>query len=293
MAHSDRGFRVLAREEPDTILRLVQVLVPGMLSLGARVTPEMVDDPHLDAPPPALDADWVARVEPDDVLHVECQGYRDTAFPSRLFRYHLSLALRYPQRRVRTVALWLLLPPAQQRLDCIEIGDVRVRVTSIVLSEVDATLLLADPLTACFAPGADIGPMASSELCREVAEILAREGASWAKRHMAAIAAARRGRYKEMVEAMDQMGLGPVIIEDLVDFGHEQGLEKGLGKGLEKGREEGLRYARDTLLAVLNDRGLRLDERHQGLIEGERSLERFRRWLQRALRAGNVDDVFA
>ncbi len=52
---------------------------------------------------------------------------------------------------------------------------------------------------------------------------------------------------------MDQRGLGPVIIEDLVDFGHEQGLLVG---------------ARASLLDVLDHRGLVLTPDLRALIDG-------------------------
>ncbi len=85
MALSDRGFRALARDEPGTIVRLMQMAVTDMVPAAEVVTPEMVDDPHLDPPPPALEADWIARVGDDELLHVECQGYRDRGFPGGSF----------------------------------------------------------------------------------------------------------------------------------------------------------------------------------------------------------------
>src|SRR5262245_56882235 len=88
MAKSDRAFRGLARSEPNTILSLTRVIATALVPPNADVTPEMVDDPHVQAPPIA-DADWVARIEPGELLHLECQGYRGRDFPSRLFKYHL------------------------------------------------------------------------------------------------------------------------------------------------------------------------------------------------------------
>ena len=89
-----------SRESPQSLAVLVRSLAPRLLPLGAPITPAEVDDPHLAPLPPILDADWVARVGERDVLHVECQGYRDETFTDRVFRYHLHHALRYWGRRV-------------------------------------------------------------------------------------------------------------------------------------------------------------------------------------------------
>ncbi len=271
----------------------MESLAPGTLNEGALVTPELVDDPFLEPPPPALQADFVARIGSDRLLHVECQGYRDPKFLERVFRYHLTLALRYFPRRVETVAIWLVRPSQAQRLGVIEIGNITVRITPIVLAEADARVLLANPLTACFAPGADAGAMSSTELCNEVARILAENNASHRQRHMAAITAAKQGRFEEMVNAMAERNLGPVIIEDLVDFGHEKGLEQGLKQGLEQGLERGLAGAKASLLDVLAHRGFTPGAGHRQLVESERSLEALREWLRRALAAATVDEIFA
>src|SRR5262249_750931 len=133
------------------------------------VTPDGVDDPHLDVIAPALDADWVARVGDDRVLHVECQGYRDPGFPERLFWYHVSLVVQYRPRRVDTVGLWLIAPPGRQRASVIEQDNLTLRVTSMVIPEVAAEDLLVDPRTACFAAGASAGAWSEAELCARVA----------------------------------------------------------------------------------------------------------------------------
>jgi hypothetical protein len=83
MASSDRGFRALAQDSPQSVVALVRSALPDTLGAGAIVTPADVDDPHLGALTPVVDADWVARVGDRDVIHVECQGYRDETFPER------------------------------------------------------------------------------------------------------------------------------------------------------------------------------------------------------------------
>jgi hypothetical protein len=179
---------------------------------------------QVDGLPPELDADWAVRVDADELLHLECQGYNDTGFSERVLWYHVGLALRNRgKRRVRSVVLWLMPLPEGQRRSEVRAGDIRVRVNTIVLSEMPAARLLSDPRTACFAAGADAGKWSDDELCRRVATALAARGASWAERHMAVVAAAMRKRYESMVTAMEQANLEPVIIEDLVKFGEDRG----------------------------------------------------------------------
>lgn len=303
MAMSDRAFRGLARDQPAALVDLFEVVAPDLLPRGARVTPEKVTDPHIEPAPSALEADWVARVEPGELLHVECQGYRDPRFPSRLFRYHLGLVLRYPERRVRTAALWLTSAPAPQRRDRIEIGDLVLRVRNVVLARMAAAPLL-DHAAACFAAGADPGGWSVSELCDRTARALAERRATFWERHMAVVAAASRGRYKEMVAAMERAKLEPVIVEDLVRFGMEQGFEEGQEKGREQGREQGrqegrqegreqgrLEMARQALLDVLDALGVALDGEQRARVEAEPSPDRLREWLRRAPAVGSAAEL--
>src|SRR5947207_2167564 len=120
MPLSDRAFRALARDEPEVVLALIRVALPGLVAPRASVKPERVDDPNLDVPT-IRDADWIARIGRAVLLHVECQGYRDPEFPTRVFRYHLGFVLRYPARRVETVVLWLTPASCEQRRAVIEI----------------------------------------------------------------------------------------------------------------------------------------------------------------------------
>ncbi|MBI2372921.1 MAG: hypothetical protein HYV07_02870 [Deltaproteobacteria bacterium] len=101
------------------------------------------------------------------------------------------------------MAIWLVRPPRAQRIETIEVGDLTLRVTSIVLSEVDVELLLGDPATACFAPGGNLGGLPFAEVAARVAVTLARQGDAYLV-HMAVVAAATQGRYAEMVSALER-----------------------------------------------------------------------------------------
>jgi hypothetical protein len=287
--------------------------------------PDAVEDPKLDLPPP-IEADLVARAGESGVLHVEGQGYDERSFEQRVFRYHLALILRHLDRQVSTVALWLVPPPTERRLGQIELNGVTVQVRTVVLRELPASRLLADPDAVCFAPGADPEHLSDRELCTQVARALRDQGASWQRLLVSAVVAAAAGRYDAMIVAMQEVGLEPPIIEDLVRYGRDQGLregvekgrregveegrregvEKGRREGVEKGRregvEEGLReglregrveMARENLLELLALRGLALSADERTRIQTEPDVDRLKLWFRRATRAGSVRDVLS
>lgn len=269
---------------------MLEVVAPALVPLRATITPDAVDDPTLDPPPP-VEADWVAGVGAGDVFHVECQGYRDESFADRLFRYHLALTLRYPRRRVHTIAIWVIRPAARERIDEVVREGVRVRVTAVVLSEIDADRLLADPRTACFAAGARAGELGSDEeLCRRVVIAMRDCGASYRSKVLAVALAGTVGRFDAMVRAMKQEKIEPVFIEDLFRLGEDRGLEKGLEKGREEGRIE---TARRALMVVLDARGLSMSEAERSRIEAERSVETLMDWQRRAVTGASVAEVLA
>jgi hypothetical protein len=310
MTLSDRAFRLLAREQPDVFRAVIEAAAPGVLRPGARLQPHAVDDPRLDLPPP-LGADLVARIDDDELWHVEFQGYRDATFLERLLYYHLALAVRYRTRRVRTIAIWLIHPPSTQRRHSITVGDVTLRLTSLVLPEIPASKLLADPRTACFAAAGDPESHSIARLCDEVAAVLARRGASWAERHMAVVAAAAHGRYHAMVDAMERHEMEPVIVEDLVRYGEDVGYERGVREGLERGVREGLergvreglergvreglergvRVLRQNLNELLAARGLMTSAEEQAIIDAEREVTRLVGWLRCAATAATVAEL--
>src|SRR5262249_44385789 len=112
MPKSDRAFRALARAQPDVIAGLLAAVAPRLLPADAALSPDDVAPTQIDGLPPELDADFATRVASDELVHVECQGYRDVGFEARTLWYHVGFALRNRgKRRVRTVALWLTARP--------------------------------------------------------------------------------------------------------------------------------------------------------------------------------------
>ncbi len=287
----------MARSQPDVIASLLTAVAPGIVPIGAVLEPDDVAPTHIDALPPEMDADFAARVAATDFVHVECQGYRDKGFAQRLPWYHVGFALRNRgKRRVRTVAIWLTSPPKGQPRDEMTVDDITVTVTTVVLRDVRASVLLADPTTACFASGADTEHRTTDELCTEVAVALRARNASWAERHMAVVAAAMRGRYKSMVRAMEHANLEPVVIEDLVKIGEDRGRRKGLKKGLERGLEQGLERGRqaeerETLRRVLALRKLSPSPEEEQRIDACTDLATLRRWLDQAIFAGSAAEA--
>jgi hypothetical protein len=289
MPTSDRAFRALARAQPDVIVGLLHAITPTLLPPHAVPVPDDVAPTHLDGLPPEIDADFAARMTPDELLHMECQGYRDSGFSERVLWYHVGFALRFrSKRRVRTVALWLIpLPRAQPRNE-ITAGDITVKVTTIVLPEVPASSLLSDPVTTCFAAGSDAEGRSNEALCAQVAATLRARGASWPERHMAVVAAAMRGRYESMVTAMEQANLEPVIIEDLVKFGEDRGYERGRLEGEERGW---LEAERATLRRVLALRKLGLNADGEARIDACTDLATLQRWHDQAVLAASADEA--
>jgi hypothetical protein len=285
MPTSDRAFRALARAHPDVVMGLLHAITPALLPSHAVPVPDDVAPTHLDGLPPELDADFAARVLSDALLHMECQGYRDSGFSERVLWYHVGFALRYrARRRVRTVALWLIPLPGAQPKNELTAGDITVKVTTIVLPEVPATWLLSNPATACFAAGADAEGRSNELLCAQVASALRAREASWPERHMAVVAAAMRGRYESMVSAMEQANLEPVIIEDLVKFGED--------RGYERGRLEGrLEEKRASLRSVLALRKLGLKTDDEARIDACADLPTLQRWLDQAVLAASADEA--
>jgi hypothetical protein len=277
MPKSDRAFRALARARPEVVIGLVRAVAQGLLPSGAALVPDDLAPTQLDGLPPELDADWAARVALDELLHTECQGYKDLRFGERVLWYHIGFALRHRgNRRVRTMALWLVSPPKDQPRNEVSVGDITVKVTTVVLREVPASKLLATPATACFAAGADAEGRSDDELCREVAAALAARRASWPERHMAVVAAAMRGRYESMVTAMEQANLEPVIIEDLVKFGEDRGA---------------VRTERSALRRVLKLRNLLLGAEDEAKIDTCTDLDTLQRWHDQAVVAGSVAEA--
>ncbi len=292
MAASDRAFRALAHREPDVVAALVRALAPRLVPAVGPVTLDDVAPTRLDALAPPRDADAALRFGDGPLLHVECQGYGDTGFTDRLLWYHLGFAVAHRPRPVKTVALWLLRPPPAQRRGVLVWGDIRVKVTHVLLPDVPATRLLASAATACFAPAAALEGRTVAGLCREAAARLREARASYYQRHMAVVCAATQGRYDAMVEAMASEGLEPVIIEDLVKFGEDRGLERGLERGRAegeaKGRAEGeAAGARAAVADLCELLGIALGPRRRARLEamgaGEltalrTALKQHRRW---------------
>jgi hypothetical protein len=297
MASTDRAFRALARDAPATVVALVRLVAPD--TLGAADDSEIValDDPNLDEPPHPREADFAALVGRDALSHVELQGYGERGFDLRVFDYHLGFVLRHPTRTVRTLAIWLSPPRPEQRAAVLRRGALQLERAVVVLSEVPASLLLSRAETACFAPAGELGALSVDELCDRVVAALARPGASEREKTMAAVAAHTRGRYPSLMAAMERAKMEPVIIQDLVDIGYDQGLAEGIERGIEQGIEQGIARGRAeesarAVVAVLQARGLLVSEAFSARLRGCTDLATLERWLQRAVTVARAEDVF-
>ncbi|WP_446223538.1 hypothetical protein ACTWPB_28475 [Nocardia sp. IBHARD005] len=74
----------------------------------------------------------------------------------------------------------------------------------------------------------------------------------------------------------------------------EEGREKGLEKGLEQGREEGRdQGVADSILRVLARRGVTVSATAETRITSCHDRDQLADWLDRAIAATDVDDLFA
>ncbi len=279
MPASDRAFRALARAAPGTVVALLHALRPRVLPF-ATAQPIRLQPTQATALPPDMDTDWLASLADEELCHVECQGYRDTTYTERLTKYHLRHSLWYWPRRVHTFAVWLMRPPAPQRAQRLVHHRITVQVSSLVVPEVPVERLLRDPRTACFAPAADSRGAPDEVICDRVARLLHDGQAGFLERHMAVVAARMHSqrRCKIMIDAMEWNDQEPILIEDLIKIGEDDGFEKGL---------------RSALRTVLDARGIPLDEVQRARIEAEVDVARLSAWMRRAVLAKDGASVFA
>jgi hypothetical protein len=95
---------------------------------------------------------------------------------------------------------------------------------------------------------------------------------------------------QEMLDMDEVDPLGPM---ELTGAYYTRGHREGLEKGLEQGREQGRRLAAQQLLQrVLRRRDLELDEVRRERIETCEDLSQLEQWLDRALTARSLSDVF-
>jgi hypothetical protein len=195
------ALRRVARERPDVPEVLVRELVLGGIDPSAVPEVEQLDD-EAGVVDPAGACDFLARIGESEMLHVEFQGYPDTGFVDRLFRQHLTLALRYPERLVTTVAFWLVRSPRPDRVEVIRRGRVMLHLASVVLPELKAARLLAREETACFAACADAEGWSNDELCDLVVRAMGSSSSADCLRDAAIALASTCGRYQGMVRAL-------------------------------------------------------------------------------------------
>ena len=294
MPASDRAFRALARAAPGTVLALLGALRPRALPFSSA-QPVQLQPTQATALPPDMDTDWLASLANDELCHVECQGYHDGGFPQRLTKYHLRHSLWYWPRRVHTFAIWLIRPPEPQRAQRLVHHGITVRVSSLIVPDVPVERLLRDPRTACFAPAADSRGATDEVICDRVARLLREGQATFLEWHMAVVAARMHSqrRYKVMLDAMERNGQEPILIEDLIKIGRDDGFEEGLEEGLEKGLEAGRRSTlRESIAMVLEARGIALDDAQRARIAAELDVDRLSAWMRRAALAPDARALF-
>jgi len=77
-----------------------------------------------------------------------------------------------------------------------------------------------------------------------------------------------------------------------VKLGRDEGVKLGRDEGVKLGRDEGLRLAARSLITVLRARGIDVPEQLRQRILGEQDIHRMEQWLERAVSATVLGDVF-
>jgi hypothetical protein len=77
-----------------------------------------------------------------------------------------------------------------------------------------------------------------------------------------------------------------------VKQGRDEGVKQGRDEGVKLGRDEGLKLAARSLITVLRARGIEVPEQLRQRILGEQDIHRMEQWLERAVTAQELGDVF-
>jgi predicted transposase/invertase (TIGR01784 family) len=92
----------------------------------------------------------------------------------------------------------------------------------------------------------------------------------------------------------EQQGKLDYALEAGIQLGLNRGKAEGLAQGLEQGKAQGLAQGKaEALLALLDARGLSVDEQSRSHILGCQAGRLLDRWLRRAIRADSVAEVLA
>jgi len=87
--------------------------------------------------------------------------------------------------------------------------------------------------------------------------------------------------------------LGKKYFSHWVDKGREEGREEGRAEGREEGREEGRAEGEiDSILAVLDARGLEISDEARERIRRCDDLNQLNTWIRRAATVSSADDLF-
>lgn len=149
-------------------------------------------------------------------------------------------------------------------------------------------MLLANPMTACFAAGARAGDMSDEELCERVVAALVENNASWYRTHMAVITAATQRRLQALTEAMARADAPPVIIEDTFFLAMDEGEKIGIEKGEKIGAAKA---ATDALLRVLAARGLAVTDPQRARVLACSDVATLEGWITRAVTLPTTEEV--
>ncbi len=142
------------------------------------------------------------------------------------------------------------------------------------------------------------GPAALA-VAEKALDIAARQPGPWSAWIADAILQVVDAKVREAIEAsMLKHGYRTPILRDAYNEGEAKGEAKGIAKGIAKGEARGeargkTEQARAALLQVLRRRGLELTADQRQRIAAETDLGRLERWLDSAVTAATLAEIFA
>ena len=285
------------RQEPRAVLTLLQLAVPDA-AVQRDVTVELLDSELTEAKPSVARADLVVLVRDDSgraelVIVVEVQRERDD---EKLFAWPLYMAYLHHQHRIPVTLLVLVFDEsvAAWARKSRQTGSNMVFAPWVVgpgeLPEIESVeQALAHPELGMLTALARLGARDATTLAKHEADVTrVFEGLLLAKESrvrsiylsllQGVATGALRSRLDKLLEAN---GMGTAL-EIIFNDGKAAGEASGEARGEAR-----------ALLKILRQRGLEVDAAAELRIRETRELELLDRWLERALEARTVEEIFA
>ena len=298
------------RQEPRAVLALLQLAVPSAAVAG-DVTVELLDSELTEAKPSVAHADLVVLVrnekgQPEQIIVVEVQRERDDG---KLSAWPLYMAYLHNQHGVPATLLVLVFDEsvAAWARKSRHIGPNMVFAPWVVgpseLPEIESVeQALAHPelgmLIALARLGVRNAARHEDDVTRVFEGLLRSEASRNRSIYLSLLQGIATGALRSTLDKLlEANGMGGAL-EIIFNNGKAEGEAKGKAEGEARGKAEGEAKGKAegqalALLKILRHRGLELDAAAELRIRETRDLALLDRWLERALEARTVEEIFA